>query len=180
MVDRDGTLIEEVGYLDRLDRIQLFPYSVDALRLLNRAGYAVIVITNQAGVARGYFDAPFVEETHRTLAATLAHGGARVDAFYYCPHHPEGDVASYRVDCDCRKPQPGLVRRAAADHHLDLSQSFIIGDRAHDLEAGMAVGARGALVRTGYGYRYEDEVHRKGAPVVDNLMQAVSWILRQS
>ena len=180
MLDRDGTLIEEVGYLDRLDRIQLFPYSVDAVRLLNRAGYVVIVVTNQAGVARGYFDEPFVEETHRTIAATLADGGARVDAFYYCPHHPDGDVAPYRVDCDCRKPGAGMVRRAAADHQLDLSRSFIIGDRAHDLEAGMTVGARGVLVRTGYGYRYEADVQRQGAPVVDNLMQAVSWILRQS
>lgn len=180
MLDRDGTLIEEVGYLDRLDRIQLFPYTVDAVRLLNRAGYAVIIVTNQAGVARGYFDEPFVEETHRAIAARLAEGGAHVDAFYYCPHHPDGDVQAYRVSCDCRKPQPGMIRRAAADHQLDLSRSFIVGDRAQDLEAGVAVGTRGVLVRTGYGYRHEDEAHRRGARVADNLMQAVSWILRQS
>lgn len=180
MLDRDGTLIEEVGYLDRLERIRLFPYSVDAVRLLNRAGYAVIVVTNQAGVARGYFDEPFVEETHRTITATLADGGAHVDAFYYCPHHPDGEVTTYRASCDCRKPQPGMIRQAAADHQLDLSRSFIVGDRAHDVQAGIAVGARGLLVRTGYGYRYAEAAQQQGASVVDNLMQAVSWILRQS
>jgi D-glycero-D-manno-heptose 1,7-bisphosphate phosphatase len=180
LLDRDGTLIEEVGYLDRLDRVQFFPYSVDAVRLLNRAGYIVIVVTNQAGVARGYFDEPFVEETHRTIAGRLADGGARIDAFYYCPHHPDGDVEAYRVTCNCRKPQSGMIREAAADHQIDLSRSFIIGDRAYDIEAGVTAGARGVLVRTGYGYRYEDAARQQGAAVADNLMQAVSWILRQS
>jgi D-glycero-D-manno-heptose 1,7-bisphosphate phosphatase len=180
MLDRDGTLIEEVGYLDRLDRIQLFPYSVDAVRLLNRAGYKVIVVTNQAGVARGYFDEPFVEETHRALTAMVGKGGASVDGFYYCPHHPDGEVDAYRASCDCRKPQPGMIRRAAVDHELDLSRSFIVGDRAHDVEAGTAVGARGILVRTGYGYRHEAAAREHGALIADNLMQAVSWILRQS
>ena len=89
-LDRDGTLIEEVGYLDRLDRVRFFPYSVDAVRLLNRAGFVVVVATNQAGIARGFFDEAFVEATHRSLADTLAAGGARVDGFYYCPHHPDG------------------------------------------------------------------------------------------
>jgi D-glycero-D-manno-heptose 1,7-bisphosphate phosphatase len=180
MLDRDGTLIEEVGYLDRLDRIQFFPYSIDAVRMLNRAGYAVIIVTNQAGVARGYFDEPFVAETHRAIAGKLTAGGADVDAFYYCPHHPDADIEAYRVSCDCRKPQPGMIRTAAAEHQLDLSRSFMVGDRAQDVEAGIAAGTRGVLVRTGYGYRHEDEARQRGARVADNLMQAVSWILRQS
>jgi D-glycero-D-manno-heptose 1,7-bisphosphate phosphatase len=168
-----------VGYLDRLDRVRFFPYSIDAVRLLKRAGFAVIVTTNQAGIARGFFDEAFVETTHAALASTLARGGAAIDAFYFCPHHPDGVVASYRKACDCRKPQPGLLRRAAAERHLDLARSFVVGDRAHDIAAGAAVGARGVLVRTGYGDRVAATTHGAAA-VADNLMGAVSWILQHS
>ena len=177
-LDRDGTLIEEVGYLDRIDRVRFFPYSVDAVRLLNRAGMAVIVATNQAGIARGFFDEAFVEATHRSISETLGTGGARIDGFYFCPHHPEAGAGAYRQACDCRKPQPGLLRRAAAEHQIDLGQSFVVGDRAHDITAGTTVGAQGVLVRTGYGGRVERSGHGAAA-VADNLMGAVSWILRQ-
>ena len=177
-LDRDGTLIEEVGYLDSLDRVRFFPYSVDAVRLLNRAGFAVIIATNQSGVARGFFDEAFVEETHRFVSDTLAKGGAHVEGFYYCPHHPEATVEPYRQTCDCRKPQSGLLRKAAAEHGLELDQSFVVGDRVNDMKAGAAVGARGVLVRTGYGRRAEATVGHD-AFVADNLMEAVSWILRQ-
>ena len=177
-LDRDGTLIEEVGYLDRIDRVRFFPYTVDAVRLLNRGGYVVIVVTNQAGIARGFFDEAFVEATHRSLSDTLAAGGARVDGFYFCPHHPEATLAAYRQACECRKPQSGLLRRAAADRHLDLARSFVVGDRPHDIAAGTTVGAKGVLVRTGYGDRLERSDHGAAA-VTDNLMGAVSWILRQ-
>ncbi len=177
-LDRDGTLIEEVGYLDRIDRVSVFPYSIDAVRLLNRGGFVVIVATNQAGIARGFFDEAFVEATHRSLSDTLAAGGARVDGFYFCPHHPDAKLDSYRQACDCRKPQPGMLRRAAADHHLDLARSFVVGDRPHDIAAGTAVGAKGVLVRTGYGDRAAQSDHGAAA-VSDNLMGAVSWILRQ-
>ena len=178
-LDRDGTLIEEVGYLNRLDRIAFYPFSVDAIRLLNRAGFAVIVVTNQSGVARGLFDEPFVEATHRSLSETLARGGARVDDFSYCPHHPDATVAAYRRECDCRKPQPGLLKQAAGRHQLDLSRSFVVGDRMHDIECGTAVGAAGALVRTGYGMAHEAAARAHATVVTDNLMEAVSWILRQ-
>src|SRR5262249_28936837 len=114
-LDRDGTLIEESGYLDRLDRLVFFPYSVDAVRSLNRAGYAVVVVTNQAGIARGIVREAFVGEAHAAISARLAAGGARVDAYYYCPHYRTGTVAEYVGQCDCRKPQPGMLRRAAAD-----------------------------------------------------------------
>ena len=108
-LDRDGTLIEDVGYLDTLTRLAVFPWTVDAVRALNRAGLPVVVITNQSGVARGYFSEQFVDETHRALDGTLTAGGARVDAYYYCPHHPDGVVAEYRQRCDCRKPGRALV-----------------------------------------------------------------------
>lgn len=181
-LDRDGTLIEEAGYLDRLERLQFFPFAVDAVRLLNRGGLAVVIVTNQAGIARGIVRPAFVEEAHAHIADRLAAGGARVDGFYHCPHHPDGIVESLRLQCRCRKPEPGLLLQAAGDLNLDLASSVVVGDRWHDLEAGLKVGARGVLVRTGYG-RSEERAPRAGttpAAVVDNLMEAVSWILREA
>ena len=182
ILDRDGTLIHEARYLDRLERLQFFPYTIDAVRLLNRAGFAVVVATNQAGVARALMDESFIAEAHREIAARLASGGARVDGWYYCPHHPEGVLPEYRQRCDCRKPKPGMLRRAAEELDLDLARSFGVGDRWHDVEAAAAVGARPILVRTGYG-REEEAMSPHGLPapvVVENLIEAVSWILQQS
>ena len=182
VLDRDGTLIEEAGYLDRLERLVFFPYTVDAVRLLNQAGFVVVVATNQSGIARGLVEEAFVHEAHEHITARLAAGGARVDGYYYCPHHPDAVREAYRQRCDCRKPAPGLLHRAAADLQIDLPRSFVVGDRLQDLEAGVAVGARGVLVRTGYG-RLTEKAPPPDAPhaaVVDNLIEAVSWILRQS
>jgi D-glycero-D-manno-heptose 1,7-bisphosphate phosphatase len=181
-LDRDGTLVEEAGYLDRLERLVFFPYSVDAVRLLNRAGLAVVIVTNQAGIARGIFKEDFVAEAHRHISGRLEAGGAHIDAFYYCPHHPEAVIDEYRKSCDCRKPQPGLFTRAALEHDLALERSFVVGDRWYDLEAGQRVGARGILVRTGYGKTEEaaPKHHVEPAAIVDNVIEAVSWILRAS
>ena len=180
-LDRDGTIIEESGYLDRLDRMVFFPYSVDAVRALNRAGFTVVVVTNQAGIARGIVREPFVAEAHRAISEKLAAGGARVDAYYYCPHYRTGVVTEYVRACDCRKPEPGMLRRAAADLDLDLARSFVVGDRWHDVAAGRAVGARAVLVRSGLGggeeARPEAGVHAD--VVVDTLADAAAWILDQ-
>jgi D-glycero-D-manno-heptose 1,7-bisphosphate phosphatase len=178
-LDRDGTLIEEAGYLDRIERLVCFPYSVDAVRLLNRAGLAVVIVTNQAGVARGIFPESFVAEAHAHLRDRLAAGGARVDAIYYCPHHPDGTVDGYRRACECRKPGDGMLRSAAADLGLDLARSVVVGDRWHDVQAGVRAGTRTVLVRTGYG-RTEEQRPKPGVSadvVVDNLIEAVSWIV---
>ena len=179
-LDRDGTLIEEVGYLDRADRVELYPWSIDAVRLLNRAGLRVIVATNQSGIARGFFTEAIVDDVHDRISALLAEGGARIDAYYYCPHHPHGHVAGYTQACDCRKPARGLVDRAARELGVDPLRSFVVGDRWLDVRLARAVGARGVLVRTGYGRTEE----ARSAPdvtadaVADNLMGATSWILR--
>jgi D-glycero-D-manno-heptose 1,7-bisphosphate phosphatase len=181
-LDRDGTLVEEGGYIDRVERLVFFPYSIDAIRLLNRSGHVVVMVTNQSGVARGIFDESFVAEAHEYITERLAAGGARLDAFYYCPHHAEGIVGPYRQACDCRKPQSGMLTRAATDLGIALERSFVIGDRWNDLEAGQAVGAQGILVRTGYG-RIAEASPKPGvrpAAVVDNLIAAASWILHAS
>ena len=178
-LDRDGTLIEDVGYLDSLTRILLFPWTIDAIRALNRAGLPLVVVTNQSGVARSYFAEAFVQQTHRSLDARLAAGGARLDAYYYCPHHPEGKLPEYAVACDCRKPRPGLIDRAAHDLNLDPSRSFVVGDRWRDVALARAVGARAVLVRTGTGAIAEEQPRPDltADAVVDNLAAAASWIL---
>jgi D-glycero-D-manno-heptose 1,7-bisphosphate phosphatase len=181
-LDRDGTLLEEGGYVDRLDRLILFPYSVDAVRLLNDGGFRVIVTTNQSGVARGLYEEAFVLEAHRHIEDRMAAGGARIDAFYYCPHHPDASVDRYRAACDCRKPKPGMLTRASRELGLDLSSSFVVGDKWSDVETGQAAGARTVLVRTGYGAG-EEAAPAPGVSaniVADNLAAAVAWILRQS
>jgi D-glycero-D-manno-heptose 1,7-bisphosphate phosphatase len=180
-LDRDGTLIEEAGYLDRLERLAFFPFTVDAVRLLNNAGLAVVIVSNQSGVGRGLVRPAFVAEAHDAIAARLAAGGARIDAFYHCPHHPQASIAEYRLDCECRKPAAGMLRQAANDLNLDLARSFVVGDRLNDVAAARAVGARAILVRTGYGRLAEnDSTDATGADgVVDNLAAAASWILRR-
>ena len=180
-LDRDGTLIEEAGYLDRLERLVFFPYTIDAVRVLNRAGLAVVVVTNQAGIARGVVKESFVAEAHAHISERLAAGGARVDGYYYCPHHKDGIIDALRRECDCRKPMPGMIKKAAEELGLDLSRSFVVGDRWHDLEAGQSVGARGVLVRTGYGRVDEKAPLARLTPsaIVDNVMGAAAWILQQ-
>jgi D-glycero-D-manno-heptose 1,7-bisphosphate phosphatase len=181
-LDRDGTILDEAGYLDRLERLVFFPFAIDAVRLLNRGGFRVIVVTNQSGVGRGMYEEEFVGRAHDLMATKLAAGGAHVDGFYYCPHHPAAEVEKYRRECECRKPGAGMLRQAAADLDLDLSRSFSIGDKWSDVEAGQAAGAQGILVRTGYGRSSEKAPPPGAAPaaIVDDLISAAVWILRHT
>jgi D-glycero-D-manno-heptose 1,7-bisphosphate phosphatase len=149
-LDRDGTLIEEVHYLAAPKQVRLIPGAADAVRKLNDAGVLVVVVTNQAGVARGYFPESRVAEVHARLSELLAAHGARIDAYFYCPHHPEG-AGAYRVACECRKPKPGMLLTAARELDIDLARSWMIGDKPCDAEAGTAAGCRTLLLRTGHG-----------------------------
>ena len=180
-LDRDGTIIEEVGYLDRPERVEFFPWTIDAIRVLNRAGLAVVLVSNQSGIARGFFTEAVVEDVHRRIFEMLAAGGARIDAYYYCPHHPDGRIPDLAKVCDCRKPARGLVDRAVIEFGVDPQRSFVVGDRWLDVGLARAVGAKGVLVRTGYGESEErkppDGV--RADVVVDNLIAASSWILRE-
>jgi D-glycero-D-manno-heptose 1,7-bisphosphate phosphatase len=179
-VDRDGTLIEEVGYLDRVERVELYPWTIDAVRALNRAGFRVVLVSNQSGVARGFFSESVVETVHRHIESLLAAGGAHIDAYYHCPHHPDGKVPEYAVACECRKPKRGLVDRAVQEFGIDPLQSFVVGDRWLDVRLAHEVGAKGVLVRTGYGAT-EELRPPEGTiadAVADNMAGAVSWILR--
>jgi D-glycero-D-manno-heptose 1,7-bisphosphate phosphatase len=159
--------------------VAFFPWSVDAIRLLNRAGMTVILATNQSGVARGYFPESRVAEVHAHIAEKLGAGGGRIDAYYYCPHHPEGTVDGYTRACDCRKPGAGMIERAVRELGVDPSRSFVVGDRWLDVGMARTGGTRGLLVRTGAGAEEEGTppLDLKADAVVDNLMAAVSWVL---
>ncbi|MDD5712981.1 MAG: D-glycero-beta-D-manno-heptose 1,7-bisphosphate 7-phosphatase [Smithellaceae bacterium] len=175
-LDRDGTINEEVGYLDDLSLLKLIDGAAEAIRLINESGMLAVVITNQSGVARGRFSEEFLQTVHAKLASELAAQGARIDAFYYCPHHPtEGKGKHVRV-CGCRKPAPGMLFQAATDLDIDLGSSFMVGDTLKDIAMARLAGVKAILVHTGYGKEQEaGEV--KPDHVASDLLAAVLWIM---
>ena len=176
-LDRDGTINEEVDYLRSPDQLRLIPGSAEGIAALNRAGFKVVVVTNQSGLARGLFTEADLERVHARLREMLAAKGAHLDGIYSCPHHPEGTVPEFSRECRCRKPAPGLFEDACLQLGLDPARSFWVGDRRRDLEAAEVFRGRSALVLTGYGL---DEVTRPGfAPtiVAPDLRRAADWIL---
>ena len=179
-IDRDGTLTDEVGYVNHPSRLRLLPRSAEAIRRLNAAGVPAVVVTNQAGIARGYFSQDVLTEVNEAVVAQLAQAGARLEGLYVCSHHPTEGEPPYRARCECRKPKPGLLTRAAADLGLDLARSTMVGDKASDLVPGRAVGAASVLVLTGYGrgeWEYRETFEVKPDHVADDLLDAVEWIL---
>ncbi len=174
-LDRDGTINLDHGYVFRAAEFQLIPGVVESIRLLREAGYLIIVVTNQAGIARGLYGEKELHELHRHLDRELAGFGAAVDAYYYCPHHPEKGVEPYLRVCACRKPLPGMLVQAAEEYSLDLAASFLVGDKLSDIQAGLAAGCRSILVETGYGADV-DELPMD-VPRVADLMAAAVLIL---
>ena len=180
-IDRDGTISEEVGYVNHPSRFRLFPYSAEAIKLLNYSGWLAILITNQAGVARGYFSEDVIVSVHDRLKSDLEVEAAKLDAVYYCAHHPTVGEPPYRVECDCRKPKTGLIDCATKDFKIDLPASWVIGDRYSDIELARNAGLHSAFVLSGYG-RGEWEYQRgswKHEPdlVSENLLEAVKIIV---
>jgi D-glycero-D-manno-heptose 1,7-bisphosphate phosphatase len=178
-LDRDGTINEEMGYINHLDRFVLLPGAAAAVRSINASGLKAVVVTNQSGAARGYFPLAFIDRVHEEMRRLLSEEGAFLDGIYTCPHGPRpGNV---EAGCDCRKPRPGLLLRAARDLNLDLAGSYVVGDRFQDVEMARRAGARAVLVLTGYG-RGELEFVGPASPtkpdfVAADLPQAVEWIL---
>jgi D-glycero-D-manno-heptose 1,7-bisphosphate phosphatase len=182
-MDRDGTISEEVGYVNHPSRFRLFPYTEDAVKLLNDNGWLSIVVTNQAGVARGYFSEDIIVQIHEQIQRDLESASTKLDAIYYCAHHPSVGEPPYRLDCDCRKPRPGLIQRAAADFEIDLERSWMVGDRYSDIELAQNARLHSAFVLSGYGrgewefqraaWKFEPEV------VADDLLEAVKTIIER-
>lgn len=182
-LDRDGTINEEVGYVNHLDRFYLLPRVGEAIQLLNQHGFKVVVVTNQSGVARGYFPESLIHQVHQKMIDHLKKQGAFLDGIYYCPHHPDVGEPPYRQKCRCRKPETGLIEKAVEDLAIDCRESYVIGDRGADVEFGRRIGSKSILVLTGYGkgeWEYFRD-HWKSKPdfVAEDLFEAVQWILRQ-
>ncbi len=184
-LDRDGVINEEVGYLDSLDKLKIIPGAYEAVRLINAGGMKAVVISNQAGVARGLLTEAFVQKINHSLQKALLQRGALIDNFYYCPHHPSEGVEPYRRVCNCRKPAPGMLLQAAQDLDIDLTRSYFVGDRFIDMETANKVGVKGILVRTGYGGGLlRDEGPDKATPentpafIAADILEAVQWILK--
>jgi D-glycero-D-manno-heptose 1,7-bisphosphate phosphatase len=181
-LDRDGTLSEERGFIDRLELVEIFPWTSDAIRLLNRAGFVVAVVTNQSAIGRGIIDEAFLQSVHDVFNRHFARSGARIDRYYFCPHHPDAVLPQYRMVCRCRKPGPGMIEQATAELGLDLSRSFMVGDRVIDVASGHAAGVRSVLVRSGHSAYTNEAPAELSEPdaILNNLMEAVGWILRSS
>ena len=172
-LDRDGTINLDKGYFYLPEEFEFEQGSIEAIRLLNQAGYKVFVISNQAGIALGHFNEVQVDELHKWLIAELAKHGAHIDGVYYCPHHPKLGIGNYKTACDCRKPSPGLLVKAATEWEIDLEESYMVGDHNSDVEAGRAAGVKSIFVRTGHG-DHEEPLVAIDIPRAANLYEAVT------
>ncbi len=180
-LDRDGVICREEGYMSDPRTLQLLPGADDAIRFFNECGITTVVVTNQSGVARGFFTEESIGIINSSMKELLRGRGAHLDGIYYCPHHPEGIIATYRKVCDCRKPATGLLRRAANDFNIDLSRSYLVGDKLSDMECARRAGSKGILVLTGYGaaeYRRIDGTPGMNpAFVASDLLEAARWVI---
>lgn len=187
-LDRDGTVNQEVQYLSKPEQMKLMPRAGQAIARLNQAKLPVIIVTNQSGIARGYYSEDDLHAIHARMDELLAEHGASVTAYYYCPHHPQAKIEQYRVDCECRKPRTGMLFAAAAQENVALGQSYLVGDKRSDLDAAHHAGCQPILVRTGYGTRAEAGLRREAAEyvrdvretIVNDLSAAVDHILLSS
>lgn len=177
-LDRDGTLIEDTGYINSPEQVKFLPGAIAAVKKLQDAGFKIIIISNQSGVARGLITEDMLQTIDKLIHRQVLNGGAHIDGSYYCPHHPEHGVYPYRQDCECRKPHIGLIRKAVKDHDLDLSGSIMVGDHSNDIETAKRAGIKSVFVMTGHGP--EEKAHLKSQPdhIATDLSAAADWIIK--
>ena len=182
-LDRDGTVTDEVGYINHISRAKVYPFAPEAIRMLKSTGLPVVIVTNQSGVGRGYFTEELVRQVHHMVQDTLLAEGTSVDAFYYCPHHPSAVIESYRQACRCRKPGTGMPDEAAERFGIDLAASYLVGDTYRDMQTGFNIGARTVMLMTGYGrgeYEYRRERWARMPDLIaENLLEAAGLILQE-
>lgn len=177
-VDRDGTINVDIDFLSSPSQIQLIPRSADAIRILNECEIPVVVITNQSGIARGLFSENDLRIIHRAMDEELKKFNASVLDYFYCPHHPTDGIPKYRIDCECRKPKPGMLMQAKEKYGFDLSRSFVIGDKCIDAQTGKSVGAVSIQVATGYGTQEKDICSNQRDYYATDLFDAVHYITK--
>ena len=182
-LDRDGTVTDEVGYINHISRAKVYPFAPEAIRMLKSTGLPVVIVTNQSGVGRGYFTEELVRQVHHMVQDTLLAEGTSVDAFYYCPHHPSAVIESYRQACRCRKPGTGMPDEATERFGIDLAASYLVGDTYRDMQTGFNIGARTVMLMTGYGrgeYEYRRERWARMPDLIaENLLEAAGLILQE-
>ena len=179
-LDRDGTINEEMGYINHISRFKIFDFAFEAIRILNTLGFKVIVLTNQSGLARGYFDENLLNKVHKSLIENSRKENAVIDQIYFCPHHKNGNVKKYAVECDCRKPRPGMLLKAKQDFNISLTDSYLIGDRHKDIEFASGNGIKAIMVLTGYGFgEYQHQKSNWSVNpdfICDNILDAAKLI----
>lgn len=180
-IDRDGTINEQMGYINHPSRFVLLPGAAEAVKILNDNGFACFVVSNQSGVARGYFPIELVYEVHDHMQELLAAKGARLDGIFFCPHHPQGTVPEYAISCRCRKPRTGLIEQARGELAIDMHSSYVIGDRCQDLEMARRAGLEGVLVLTGYGRGEREYIlpreRVRPAYIAEDLLDGARWVI---
>ncbi len=170
-LDRDGTINEDTGYIDSPERLVIIDGVFSAIKRLNSKGFKVVVITNQSGVARGYFSKEAADAVNKRLEDVLKKNGAHLDGIYYCPHHPDDN-------CECRKPKTGMLEKAKKDLHIDFEKSYVVGDKVSDVEIARKIGGKGILVLTGAGKDEEGKLLHKPSYIANDLKDAVEWIIK--
>lgn len=182
-IDRDGTVNEQMGYINHLSRFKILPGAAEAIRLLNSHQYLTIIVSNQSGVARGYYPIELVNEVHAHMKTLVEKAGAMIDGIFFCPHYAKGSVPEYSIRCNCRKPKTGLIEKACDAFDIDMKNSYVIGDRYSDIELAVQLDIEGILVTTGYGLGDLDYVFPRlpfsPAYVAKNLLHAVRWIIEK-
>jgi len=180
-LDRDGCVNVEDDHIRTIEQFRLYPDTLDAVRKLKRAGFLIVIVTNQSGVARGLMTEEFVNSVHKLMLKWFDEAGVGVDAVEYCPHHPDAVVEKYAIQCDCRKPAPGMLNRAARRLDIDFSRSYVVGDKLSDIALGPATGAKAIMVKTGFGEReaakISDGAHPAPDFIANGIKDAVDWIL---
>jgi D-glycero-D-manno-heptose 1,7-bisphosphate phosphatase len=180
-IDRDGTINEQMGYINHISRFVLLPGTAEAIKILNRHDFLAIVLTNQSGVARGYFPIDFVEKIHSYMKGLLQKKGAVIDGIYFCPHYKEGVVPEFSIACACRKPQTGLIEKACENFDIDMANSYVVGDSYSDIDMAHRSNLKGILVTTGYGLGEIDYVlpgsPNKPVHIAKDLLHAARWII---
>lgn len=178
-LDKDGTLIEDVPYNVRPELIRFAEGVMEGLRQLKKKGYLLVVVSNQSGVARGYFPEQRLHAVQERLQEMLRTAGVQIDAFYFCPHHPDGQLQAYAKNCECRKPKPGMILQAAAAYNIDLSKSWMVGDILNDIEAGNTAGCNTILIDNGNETEWLVSARRLPTAIVGNFTEAVERIMHQ-
>jgi D-glycero-D-manno-heptose 1,7-bisphosphate phosphatase len=181
-LDRDGTINEEMGYINHPDRFKIFSFVANSIKIFNRLGFKVIVVTNQSGIARGYFDERLLKVLHEHLRTYLIENSAQIDAIYYCPHHPTEGIEKYKLDCSCRKPKPGMIEQATREFDINLSKSYLIGDTYKDIAFAKSLNIKTGLVMTGYGkgeYKYRQKYSQYQPDMVGENLHDIATQIEQ-